>query len=763
MTERILIDASHPEETRVVLAQDSRLEEFDFESATKKQIKGNIYLGKVTRVEPSLQAAFVEYGGNKQGFLPFSELHFDYYQIPVADKEKLAAEIKASEDSARKEAEEVALRRQQEAEKADIQAKEENLPEIEEISGATELNHSVVENTEIKDKAIAEEAVSGPIAVMADDAVNESIDVVGDDEITEARLSRGSFYRQYKIQEVLKRNQIVLVQVIKEERGNKGASLSTYISIAGRYCVLMPNTDRQGGVSRRIADPFARRRLKSVVSSLDISDGMSVIVRTAGVDRNDDEIKRDYEYLSNIWSGIRKKTLSSEAPALINEEGGLIKRTLRDMYRDNVEEVLVEGKQALETARDFFKIMAPEQLDKIKEYTESTPIFQHYNIDSQLDELYENTARLKSGGSIVITPTEALVSIDVNSGKSTRERSIENTAVKTNVEAAAEIARQLRLRDLAGLVVIDFIDMRELKNRRSVERALKEALKTDRAKIQVGRISPFGLLEMSRQRMRSSIVEASTITCPHCKGVGVVRSQESTAVKLLRVIEAEANKDGAEEIKLRASTEAAFYLLNSKRNEINAIELHSNVKIFVDHDHNLIGAEHTIESPNGRNRRKPYPRGKKPYDRPQRSNYQKNENNYGKKKYEKPAENVVLAKEEQKNVVPEAEKLPDENVGNKVTNDTNNRRNAGHDRGSNRGRSGGRDNSGRSRHRNAGKGGVRKGRYNAPRQQGDANGNEAAPPPVYEEGEKSISPEVTSGVEGEDTSRLRGLWKRITQ
>ncbi len=634
MTRRILIDAVHQDEVKVVMAEDTRLEEFDFETSSKRQIKSNIYLGKITRVEPSLQAAFVEYGGSKQGFLPFSEIHFDYYQIPVEDREKLEEAISKAEARASKLEEEEAQRTQaqtasvakaEKAEEADYAAKADEAPAEKKpkkrgrpSKAELEARKAAREAEEAKKAAQAETGNDNieeiddpednpeedlPVSQQLDD---EEVDAADDDIASEIRGARSELYRQYskyKIQEVIKRNQIVLVQVIKEERGNKGASLTTFISLAGRHCVFMPNTDRQGGVSRRIANIGERRRLRNIVSQLEGPKGSSIIVRTAGVDKSETEIKSDFDYLLSVWEEIRARTLDSEAPAMIHEEGNLVKRSLRDLYRSGIDEIVVEGDEAYKTCLEFMETLSPDHKKKVIQHKDNVPIFRKYKIDAQLEELYDNTARLKSGGYVVITPTEALVSIDVNSGKSTRGRNIEETALQTNLEAAAEVARQLRLRDLAGLVVIDFIDMRELRNRRAVERALKDALRVDRAKIQVGRISSFGLLEMSRQRMRSSIVEASAISCPNCSGTGMVRSNESISITLLRVIEIEAAKvarQGYGEVRLRASTAAAFYLLNNKRDEIGDIEDRFGVKVLIDHDHHLYGTDYEFDRPRGR-------------------------------------------------------------------------------------------------------------------------------------------------------------------
>jgi len=672
MTETLLIDAVHPEEVRVALVNDSRLEEFDFETASKKPIKGNIYLGKVTRVEPSLQAAFVEYGGNKQGFLPFSEIHFDYYQVPVADKEKIAAALEETESP------------------EDVESTEEKIEDEKDAAGNPEGEEAEEDKTE---------------EIASEDEIYESV-----------KQRRARIYKQYKIQEVLKRNQIILVQVIKEERGNKGASLTTYISLAGRYCVLMPNTDRAGGVSRRISDMETRKKLKSIVSDFELSKGASLIIRTAGASRDKKELDNDYSYLNSLWESIKKRTLDSEAPALIHEEGDLIKRSLRDMYRQNIDQILIEGKDALNNAKDFLKTIDPNaKRGIIKEYKEAEPLFQHYKIEDQLDELYENTASLKSGGSLVIHQTEALVSIDVNSGRATRERSIEDTALKTNLEAAEEVARQLRLRDLAGLVVIDFIDMRELKNKRSVERALKDALKSDRAKIQVGRISMFGLMEMSRQRMRSSISETSATPCPRCNGMGVIRSEESTALKLLRAIESRASKSEIDEVRMRTSSEAAFYLLNEKREEIIKIEENFGVKVFIDHDHNIIGADFAIDKPRGWRKKE---RVSKRKPSPKSSSDEKG----------KPTKDDASKKHEE----------VDDDIGNKIDNTANAKNSRG-----------------------GKKPPTKKSSSNRPAKNKRAKEHGAEITTLNVE---NTAPENNNNKgSGEDSSKIKGLWKKITQ
>jgi ribonuclease E len=527
MSRKMLIDAAHPEETRVVVVDNNRVEEFDFEAASRKPIRGNIYLAKVTRVEPSLQAAFVEYGGNKHGFLAFNEIHPDYYQIPTADRE--------------------ALREQEAAITADM----------------------------------AEETGDG-------DEDGEGATVDEDDLIDEASRRRRNFMRKYKIQEVIKRRQVLLVQVAKEERGNKGAALTTYLSLAGRYCVLMPNTARGGGISRKITSATDRKRLKSAVSELSVPGGMGLIIRTAGASRTKTEIKRDYDYLIRLWETIRTLTLESSAPALIYEEGNLVKRVIRDLYDKDIEEVLVEGEPAYKEAKAFMKMLMPSHAKKVQHYKDHTPLFLRHQVESQLEAIHSPTAQLKSGGYIVINPTEALVSIDVNSGKATKERNIEQTALRTNLEAAEEAARQMRLRDLAGLLVLDFIDMDENKNVRAVEKKMKDALKRDRARIQVGRISQFGLMEMSRQRRRTSLVEGSADECPHCQGSGHIRSIESSALVALRTLEEEGVQGRAAHVRLSCPTEVALYILNEKREHLNAIEARYELRVTVHADDNIL-------------------------------------------------------------------------------------------------------------------------------------------------------------------------------
>ena len=567
MAARMLIDAAHPEETRVAVIDGDRVGDFDFEAATRQQLKGNIYLAKVTRAEPSLQAAFVEYGGNRHGFLAFSEIHPDYYQVPIEDRQALIDD-EARADGGSDEAEPTS----------------DEAPEAASDGGDSDVP---------PDASAAEPAES---AAPDDADRDDSVEDMGGDEYDEAALARKRRQRRrYKIQEVIKRRQVILVQVVKEERGTKGAALTTYLSLAGRYCVLMPNTWRGGGISRRIVNGADRSRLKSIVEGLDIPDGMSLIVRTAGLSRSKTEIKRDFDYLLRLWDAVRERTLESTAPELVYEEASLIKRSIRDLYSRDIVEVLVEGEEGYKTAKTFMRQLMPSHAKHVQRYDDNIPLFQRYKVEQQLDSMHSPVVQLPSGASIVINPTEALVAVDVNSGRATRERNIEETALKTNLEAAEEVARQLRLRDLAGLIVIDFIDMEVGRHVRAVERRLKELLKADRARIQVGRISPFGLLEMSRQRLRPSFLETSTIPCAHCGGAGVVRSTESTALHMLRVIEDEAIQGRSSEIRLDVATAPAVYLLNEKRGALGAIEANCRVRIIVGTDDALITPAYRLD------------------------------------------------------------------------------------------------------------------------------------------------------------------------
>lgn len=530
----MLIDAHQPEETRVVLLNGNKIEEFDYENNNFKQLKGNVYLARVTRVEPSLQAAFIEYGGNKQGFLAFSEIHPDYYRIPVEDRQ-------------------------------DIEEVEEDAPSEDDNDGTSPDG-------------------------------NEPEELGGDEVETDSSVKRRRrTQHRYKIQEVIVRKQILLVQVVKEERGNKGAALTTYLSLAGRYCVLMPNSAKGGGVSRKITNVADRKRLKTVVADLDIPEGMAVIVRTAGSKRTKTEIKRDYAYLSRLWNEIREKTLNSEAPSLIHEEGSLVKRAIRDIYTNDVDEVLVEGEDSYKIAKTQMKLLIPSHAKRVTKYAENEHLFKKHQVEEQLETMHQSEVVLKSGGYLVINQTEALVAIDVNSGRATRERNVEEMAVKTNLEAAEEVGRQLKLRDLAGLIVIDFIDMEESKNQHAVERRLKDALRHDRARIQVGSISHFGLLEMSRQRLRISLVDSVSQTCPHCGGTGRLRSVNSSALHILRMIEEEAAKRPDQDITIFAHPEVALYILNQKRASLAALEARFGISIFIEADSQLNPSDHRIE------------------------------------------------------------------------------------------------------------------------------------------------------------------------
>jgi ribonuclease E len=738
MAKRMLIDATHPEETRVVVLDGNRLDEFDFETSTKKQVKGNIYLAKITRVEPSLQAAFVDFGGNRHGFLAFSEIHPDYYRIPVGDRAPSRDERGGRRDRRRDEwAETENGHREAEIEerRSDDRSHEdqphdggpdddypheghpheghphEDHPHEDHVLedrrhedhpredhpreghaeeghaeedhalenrrhegdpqedhrqreplagyGATEIaappvgsdagrvsptveetppalpyapaaqpgldlpppTETRVEEAGDRDYAsrperstaaevsmLPPETEGGDNAAFAGEPVAahgepsgepppvvETVETVGGDEFEEAARQRSRSLRHYKIQEVVKRRQIMLVQVTKEERGNKGAALTTYLSLAGRYCVLMPNTGRGGGVSRKITSATDRRRLKELLDELDLPEGMGVIVRTAGSERSKAEIKRDLEYLLRLWDEIRSLTLQSTAPALIYEEGNLIKRSIRDLYARDIDEVLVEGEEGYKTAKAFMKMLMPSHAKRVQPYRDSIPLFHRFQVESQIDLIHSPVVQLRSGGYIVINPTEALVAIDVNSGRSTKERNIEETALRTNLEAAEEIARQLRLRDLAGLIVIDFIDMEEHRNQGAVERRLKEGMKYDRARIQLGRISPFGLLELSRQRLRPSLVEASTQPCPHCAGTGHIRSTESTALHVLRAIEEEGIRRRSAEICIYVPTAVALYVLNQKRQALAQIEMRYGFRVTVAHDDTLIPPAFRLE------------------------------------------------------------------------------------------------------------------------------------------------------------------------
>ena len=678
MAKRMLIDAAHPEEPRVVVLSGNRLEEFDFESSTKKQVKGNIYLAKVTRVEPSLQAAFVDYGNHRHGFLASSEIHPDYYKIPVGDREAveiepLLAEAEVQEipptavevdttsleaalpdpvpvpaamegsdgetpESAEPDVLDIAdpiqphgeahglddapvgelhpdgspalvelpwekVARIREIVSESFEAMPGRAEDVPSISAVSVTPDDSIASTEEFPRATPEaDGDAGSEGMAADGLAEgeaegvETVETLGGDELEEAEHQRSRTFRHYKIQEVIKRRQIMLVQVTKEQRGNKGAALTTYLSLAGRYCVLMPNTARGGGVSRKITNMSDRRRLKDILEDLDIPEGMGVIVRTAGAERSKAEIKRDYEYLLRLWNEIRDLTLRSTAPALIYEEGDLIKRSIRDLYTRDIDEVLVEGEEGYRTAKAFMKMLMPSHAKRVQPYRDSQiGLFHRFQVESQIDAIHSPIVQLHSGGYVVINQAEALVAIDVNSGRATRERNIEETAVRTNLEAAEEIARQLRLRDLAGLIVIDFIDMEEHRNQIAVERRLKEALKSDRARIQVGRISAFGLLEMSRQRLRPSLVETSTQPCPHCGGTGFVRSTESTALYVLRSIEEEGMRRRSAKVCVHVPTMVALYILNQKRDSLVQLEARYGIRVSVAQDDALVPPAFRLE------------------------------------------------------------------------------------------------------------------------------------------------------------------------
>src|SRR6056297_701577 len=623
MAKKMLIDATHAEETRVVVVDGNKVEEFDFESENKRQLAGNIYLAKVTRVEPSLQAAFVDYGGNRHGFLAFAEIHPDYYQIPVADRQALMAEEEAlaeaqqEEDEKPKRPARSRSRSRARAEKStsddavtsgEISGMETIDPTADPEEGASPMERVAetpveepVDTPAVDATAPADDA-AGPEAAEAgtdtrDHATGDaSIESVADEDDSEdIRPARKPRPRRYKIQEVIKVRQIMLVQVVKEERGNKGAALTTYLSLAGRYCVLMPNTARGGGISRKITNAADRKKLKEIASEIDVPKGAGLIVRTAGAKRTKAEIKRDYEYLLRLWEQIRELTLKSIAPAPIYEEGNLIKRAIRDLYNREIDEVLVEGEAGYRTAKDFMKMIMPSHAKNVKHYTEGLPLFARFQVEGYLGNMFNPTVQLPSGGYIVIGVTEALVAIDVNSGRATKEGSIEQTALKTNLEAAEEVARQLRLRDLAGLIVIDFIDMDERKNNASVEKRMKDRLKTDRARIQVGRISGFGLMEMSRQRLRPGMIEATTQPCPACHGTGLIRSDDNLSLSILRQIEEEGVRRRSREVLLKCPVPIANFLMNQKREHVAQIEARYGLSVRVEGDPTLVSPDFTME------------------------------------------------------------------------------------------------------------------------------------------------------------------------
>ena len=610
MAKKMLIDATHAEETRVVVVDGNKVEEFDFETVNKRQLAGNIYLAKVTRVEPSLQAAFVDYGGNRHGFLAFAEIHPDYYQIPVADRQALIEEERAYAEQ--QEAEENRPRRRSPSPRparaeraADVDAvtRSEDIPGMSVVDLGDDDADATAETVALPE-ATQPEAANGngddaePRYVAADHAsdTDDDIESVAEEDVAEEiSAPRKPRPRRYKIQEVIKVRQIMLVQVVKEERGNKGAALTTYLSLAGRYCVLMPNTARGGGISRKITNAVDRKKLKEIAGEMEVPQGAGLIIRTAGSQRTRTEIRRDYEYLMRLWEQIRELTLKSIAPAPIYEEGDLIKRSIRDLYSKEIDEVLVEGERGYRAAKDFMKMIMPSHAKNVKHYAEQLPLFARFQVETYLAGMFNPVVQLKSGGYIVIGITEALVAIDVNSGRSTKEGSIEDTALKTNLEAAEEISRQLRLRDLAGLIVIDFIDMEERKNNAAVEKRLKEKLKTDRARIQVGRISGFGLLEMSRQRLRPGMIEMTTQPCPHCHGTGLIRSDDSLALQILRAIEEEGTRKRSREVLVRAPVAVANYLMNAKREHIAGIEARYGMAVRIEAAPALISPDFSLD------------------------------------------------------------------------------------------------------------------------------------------------------------------------
>ena len=643
MAKKMLIDATHPEETRVVVADGTKVDDFDFETLNKRQLAGNIYLAKVTRVEPSLQAAFVDYGGNRHGFLAFAEIHPDYYQIPAADRAALIEEDRAA--AAEAEAEDGAQERRSSRsrgrgrsgsrdggrdggreERAERAAQDDAVTRSDEVPGMEIMDAAPEDGAAAAGDAAGDALVAAPENAGADAAEtpdtaqatpetagtadetdtddhgddhghsDDDIESIAEEDVTEEiRPSRKPRARRYKIQEVIKVRQIMLVQVVKEERGNKGAALTTYLSLAGRYCVLMPNTARGGGISRKITNVADRKKLKDIASDLEVPQGAGLIIRTAGSQRTRSEIKRDYEYLMRLWEQIRERTFQSIAPAPIYEEGDLIKRTIRDLYSKDIDEVLVEGERGYRTARDFMAMIMPTHARSVKHYTDPTPLFARYQVESYLAGMFNPVVQLKSGGYIVIGITEALVAIDVNSGRATKEGSIEDTATKTNLEAADEIARQLRLRDLAGLIVVDFIDMDERKNNAAVEKRFKDALKNDRARIQVGRISGFGLMEMSRQRLRPGMLESTTQPCAHCHGTGLIRSDDSMALTILRAIEEEGTRKRSREVLVKVPVAVANYLMNQKRDHIARIEARYGLSVRIEADPALISPDYSLE------------------------------------------------------------------------------------------------------------------------------------------------------------------------
>lgn len=607
MAKRMLVDATHPEETRVAIVDGQRLDDLDFEVANRKMLKGNIYLAKVIRIEPSLQAAFVEYGGNRHGFLAFSEIHPDYYRIPIGDRpdasedddDDLAGAPIITEGPGRLDPDDGDEGEEDQAAPPASASWTETVQAAPTHRGvadfALEANSSLIKD------------FSQPVDLLSDDSpafgeppitlAEQSVEMVGGeaaDQVPERFVRPRRM--NYKIQEVVKRRQVMLIQVVKEERGNKGAALTTFLSLAGRYCVLMPNTAHGGGVSRKITNHQDRRRMKEILDQLDMPEGMALILRTAGMEQEIADIQRDLDYLLRLWNNIREQTLQSTAPALIYEEADLIKRTLRDLYSNDIEEVLVAGEEGFSRSSEFMRMLIPDAVGKIKRYDDSgVPLFFRYHVENQIDALHSSVVQLRSGGYIVLSPTEALVAIDVNSGRATRERHIEETALKTNLEAAEEIGRQLRLRDLAGLIVIDFIDMEDGRNNAAVERRLKESMRLDRARLQIGRISHFGLLELSRQRLRPSLLETNFEKCPHCTGLGFVRATESSALSVLRSLEEEGIKNRGGDYQVKLPTKVAIYILNQKRGELARMQTRYNAQAQFICDDDMPPSTYAIE------------------------------------------------------------------------------------------------------------------------------------------------------------------------
>jgi len=782
----MLIDATHPEETRVAVVSGNRLEEYDFETLNRKQLKGNIYLAKITRVEPSLQAAFVDFGGNRHGFLPFPEIHPDYYRIPIADRQALIEEERklAREQAEKEEAEEEAkfkeLGHTAESDHDEIFVDSGNMEivDISEVTAESDTDES--ETVQAKPALFIQETLfdtkkdyaqpeadeedkdeessdneSCDNGLFANEVEVEISDAAKDhdhdsDEGAETPRHHFSKLKKYKIQEVIKRNQIMLIQISKEERGNKGAAVTSYISLPGRYCVLMPNSPRGGGVSRKVSNIKDRQRLKRILKSANIPEGMSVILRTAAISRTEAEIKRDLEYLLRLWNQIRELTLKSTAPSMIYEEGNLIKRSIRDLYKHDIEEVHIAGERAYGTAKEFTNTLAPGGVEKVHLYQdEFIPLFSRYQVEKQIDEIHNTTVQLRSGGYIVINPTEALVAIDVNSGRATKGHHIEETALKTNLEAAEEIARQLRLRDQGGLVVIDFIDMEEQRNNRTVERKLKESMQTDRARIQMGRMSPFGLLELSRQRLNPSIVETNFETCKHCEGRGVVRTVETTGVIVLRAIEEEGMRQRAAEIHVNLPTEIAIYLFNHKREMLKNIEEKYEIKAYLHADDKLLKPNFEIT----------IVQSAKPEKAKKRTAIQSVDmSDFVAEEAPAIVENIVIQEDErsESNSVEILEN--DEDKGGKFNNANNKARRRGSRGGRNRGKSRNgkfNDNNSNPNNSNANNRNPNNRNFNNNRQNNPNRGDNQQPRPSNE------APQNSGGGSDESGDKRKGWWRRI--